>query len=81
LIIWLAGTFSICQPIDIPLPDLGDLRAQLGIALSPRCGRTFLPRLITIGGNAQYAAHGSDWMHGLVGSYELERRDGVAPVS
>ena len=43
--------------------------------------RPLLPRVITTGGDAQYAAHRGRVMHGLVSPYELERRDGVEPVS
>jgi hypothetical protein len=39
------------------------------------------PRVVAAGGDAQHAAHGYNGVHGLVGPYELQRRDGVAPVS
>jgi hypothetical protein len=45
----------------------------------PGRGRTILRT--TAEGDAQRAAHGGDRMHGLVGSYEFERRDGVVLVS
>ena len=61
--------------------DLGDLGAQPGIRAGAGRGWAFKPRVVAAGGDAQHAAHGSYLMHGLVGSYELERRDGVGAVS
>ena len=49
---------------------------------APPVGRRALaPRIVAAGGDAQYAAHGNNGVHGLVSPYEPERRDGVEPVS
>jgi len=58
-----------------------DLRAKFAIRPGSRRRRPLLPRVITAGGDPQYAAHRGSMMHGLVSPYELERRDGVEPVS
>ena len=58
-----------------------DPRAEFGIRPGTRRRRPRQPRVITAGGDAQYAAHRGNRMHGLVSPYEPERRDGVEPVS
>jgi hypothetical protein len=61
--------------------DLRDQCAQLASAAPPRRERTRASRIIAAGGDSQHAAHGGNLMQGLVGSYECERRPGVALVS
>src|ERR1700674_967361 len=58
-----------------------DPRAQYGIRSGARRRWPREPRVVAAGGDAQYAAHGNNGVHGLVGPYEPERRDGVEPVS
>src|ERR1700674_2761492 len=55
--------------------------AQCRIGARPRRGWPFLPGVVATGRDFQYAAHGGDPVDGLIRVHELERRDGVEPVS
>jgi hypothetical protein len=56
-------------------------RAQCGVRPGARRRRPRESRVVAASGDAQYAAHRGDRVHGLVSTYELERCDGVEPVS
>ena len=58
-----------------------DPHTDCGVRPGARRRRPREPRVVAAGGDAQYAAHGNNGVHGLVGPYEPERRDGVEPVS
>src|SRR5882724_5846944 len=58
-----------------------DVRRQLHIGPRPRRQRSLPPRVVPAGGDTQHAAHGGDWMDGLVCGHELESLDGIVLVS
>src|SRR5919108_6630153 len=61
--------------------DRLDLRAELHIVSGPLRQWALAPRVVPAGGDTQDAAHGGDWMDGLVCRHELESLDGIVLVS